>query len=852
MSEVSLASLLPIWRTAREAGVTYILTPSLGYVGGLELGTLDTRYAADAALASLGEGLARVVASAEDGTTLHFIYRAEVGAPEAELEEYEGLCAAAKAPALKAYVQGRVAWLRKRQMRRTRLYVFFSQDKAVMPRVKGMLGMPLVFGPTRKYGPKEHQAAVKGLGELRDRLMARLGGLGLGPRELTLDDVWRIHYELLNPTRAKAGIPPRVPPYDDFHSEASIRQHGDWLREYSEAELLVAEDVVETSRGCLRQGELYRRVHTLKVLPEGATEHDDGGMVLRAMRDATGPFGYTLAATVEVKHQAFAKWRLNAQHKSTEQVRKAFERWRSASVSQEAEDAAAQGGIRALFHEMQERSLKLAGLSVSILIEAPSVDALNRRSEVVKSAVQKARNMQVQDEEINQIPAFLAMLPSAGTYQLRKKGVTSGNAADLLPVSASWRGTRVAGSIFETPDGDSFRFDPCDDDLIPARHGVIVASTGSGKSFSMGMFALDFLATGVETVLIDNGWSWKGLTDVMGGVHVPISLSTPIAPFQAYGEMLDAKGKLDNTELDNLVRFIEVCVQDASRGAFDNIEKSVLSKALTWCYERRFKERPGERPLMSDFDAALGEVEWTHPDDKRIAEELRRRLEIFVSGIYSTFLNRPSKVDFSSPFLTFEMSQLGDNPSVRAIAMATVIEAISVRAKRRRRKTIVAIDEMHKYLRGDDATSAYFEYAWRTMRKYDTGMWAITQDLHSFVEGGGAGGAILRNSPLRIFLKHLEGHELVARHFRFSGRLAEAFKGLEMRGGHYSDVLVQFGEASQVVRLQVTPLAYWILTTHPKDKELMERARAKNPTLDQFTLLTELAARYPNGVVGAV
>lgn len=851
MSEVSHASLLPIWRTAREAGVTYILTPGLDYVGGVELGTLDTRYASGAALEGIGEGMARVVANAEDGTVLQFIYRAEVGAPEAELEEYERLCSAATAPVQRAYIKDRIGWLRARPLRRTRLFVFFSQDGSKLPKVRGALGSPLVYVLPRRYTQADHQASVKALGALRDRLVERLRGAGFMSRELTLDDIWTLHYQLLNPSRAKEGIPPRRVAYDDLHSEAVLRRQGDWLREYSEAELLVQEDLEDSQDNYFKQSGLYRRVHTLKVLPEGRTEHDDGGLILREMQEGALPLAYTLSATVAVRHQGLAKYRLNAQHRTSEQLRMVFARWSQRSVSQEAGDAAAQGGIKALFEEMQERSLKLTALSVSILLEAPSLELLNRRSEVVRRAVQKARNAEIQDETITQLPAFLSMLPSAGSYQLRKRGVTSANAADLLPLSAAWRGTRAAASVFQTPEGDVFRFDPCDEELIPARHGVVVATTGSGKSFTMGMFALDFLATGVETVLIDNGWSWKPLTDVMGGIHVPISLSTSVAPFQSYRDMLGEKGALDSMEIDNLMRFLEVCVQDATRGPFDNIEKSVLSKAVTWCYERQFKQRPDARPLIGDFDAALGAMEWTHPDDKRIAEDLRRRLEIFVSGTYATFLNTPSKLDFNAPFLTFEMSQLGDNPSVRAIAMATALEAISVRAKRRRRKTIVAIDEMHKYLRSDPATAAYFEYAWRTMRKYDVGMWAITQDLESFLQNEAAGGAILRNSPLRIFLKHGSDHHTVINHFRFPSRMAEAFRGLTMRAGHHSDIMVQFGEATQVVRLQVTPLAYWMLTTNPQDKALLQRARDKNPQLDQLTLLTEMAARYPHGLVGA-
>jgi hypothetical protein len=55
--ELSLADLVPLWRTLREQEVTALVTPSLDYVGGLELGTIDMGFAGDDHIAHFGEGL---------------------------------------------------------------------------------------------------------------------------------------------------------------------------------------------------------------------------------------------------------------------------------------------------------------------------------------------------------------------------------------------------------------------------------------------------------------------------------------------------------------------------------------------------------------------------------------------------------------------------------------------------------------------------------------------------------------------------------------------------------------------------------------------------------------------------
>ena len=99
-SESPLAALVPLWRTIREGGVTALVTPALDYVGGLELGTLDVRFAGDDQIASIGEALRSLVASLDDETTLHFIQRVEEGAEE-DIREYELTTAGAEGAALR-------------------------------------------------------------------------------------------------------------------------------------------------------------------------------------------------------------------------------------------------------------------------------------------------------------------------------------------------------------------------------------------------------------------------------------------------------------------------------------------------------------------------------------------------------------------------------------------------------------------------------------------------------------------------------------------------------------------------------------------------------------------------------
>jgi type IV secretory pathway VirB4 component len=299
------------------------------------------------------------------------------------------------------------------------------------------------------------------------------------------------------------------------------------------------------------------------------------------------------------------------------------------------------------------------------------------------------------------------------------------------------------------------------------------------------------------------------------------------------------------------VQFFEVCVQDRTRPPFDKVEKDAVSKAVRACYEQGFRSRPDERPLIGDFATALAQYPWSRPDDRRIAEDLVRRLEIFTTGIYREFLNKPSTLRFDVPLLTFDLAKVSENPTTRAVAMATMIQAISNRAQRRRTATLVEVDEAHEYLGSDDATEQFLGRCYRKMRKFGTGMWMISQKLNDFLGSRIGREAILGNSTIRLFLRHQKGnYGPVIDHFGLSPRAAAAFRGLDMKPGHYSDILLMYGAHTSVVRLALSPLAYWILTTDKADKDFLARAAEKNPLLDRLSLLQELAARYPNGVVG--
>jgi len=855
MRETSLAEHVPLWRTLHEEGVTALITPALDYVGCLGLQGIDTRFLKDDARVQRGEAVRELLAGLDEEVSLLALYRVHEDV-ETDIAAYQASVAPGSTPAVAAYVAAKVRWLRAQKLRRGELFLFFSRPDGNGPLDRGVLGAPLLFKNAERLSQEAHARRLKALRGLRDRLRARLAVAGVASHELEPSDVWQLHYELLNPGRSRTARAPSVELLDNLWTEALARKEGRHVLEYTEAECLCFESISE-ERGHFRQGDVLRRVATLKVLPESRTRHFLGQALQGLAHPLTGhPFGYTLAVAVRIRPQARAKFFLNQQHKLVSALRSVVHQMSGEDARRAVDDADKQGAILALFAELNAMSSKLADVSVSLLLDASSLEELDARTEAARSGFRLLGNSELLVEDVAQLPCYLALFPGAGSYQVRRKGCTTRNAADLLPLFVPWRGSQAADTLFTTPLGTTLRFGLFDATLGNAFHGLMCADTGAGKSLTAGALVTDAFIAGKDAILVDNGGSWARLTRLLGGTLIDVTLNTSLCPFLPYRDMVDREelaktgvARLDNALVQEVVSFLQVCVEDRELPSFSVPEQNLVGQAVARTYEDRFQGRPEERPLMGDFQDGLrrqAKDMGLHPEDRALAGLLVRRLDLFCNGTYARFLNRPSELRYDGRLLTFEMGAINKDALLKRIAFAAIMGAVTARAASRRNRTVCAIDEAHDYLGDSAAADAFLGKAYAKMRKFDVAMWSISQKFEDF-QRSRAAATIIGNSFLKLFLWHSSGWEVVRDAFGWPESVYREFRALQRVPFRYTDFLLVYGEHYATVRHAVPPLAYWLLTTHGDDKRLLERARAKNPHLDEFTLLQELAARYPAG-----
>lgn len=71
-----------------------------------------------------------------------------------------------------------------------------------------------------------------------------------------------------------------------------------------------------------------------------------------------------------------------------------------------------------------------------------------------------------------------------------------------------------------------------------------------------------------------------------------------------------------------------------------------------------------------------------------------------------------------------------------------------------------------------------------------------------------------------------------------------------MRRGEYTEALILHGEKHHfLARIVLSPLEYWITTSHPADQALERAIQRDQPHLSRLDQLRLLAARYPHGAL---
>ena len=147
----------------------------------------------------------------------------------------------------------------------------------------------------------------------------------------------------------------------------------------------------------------------------------------------------------------------------------------------------------------------------------------------------------------------------------------------------------------------------------------------------------------------------------------------------------------------------------------------------------------------------------------------------------------------------------------------------------------------------DESAASFVGDVFRTFRKYRASAIAISQTMDDFTKSRVAA-AIMPNSSIKWILKQKGAdQESLRLALQLNEREMLLIKGLESSKGHFSEALLMAEDKRQVVRIESTPLEYWLFTTDPTDLSYLAAARGKLPSNTDMEVLRECARERPCG-----
>lgn len=396
---------------------------------------------------------------------------------------------------------------------------------------------------------------------------------------------------------------------------------------------------------------------------------------------------------------------------------------------------------RVLREQLAKGAERFFQFSLYITLSARDEKDLNTMTERVCSTlgslliVAKKATLQMED-------AFKSTLPSCQDRLMITRNMDTTSLATTFPFTSSEL-TDNKGVMYGINEynGSLVIFDRFS---LENANMVVLAKSGSGKSFCVKLEALRSLMFGTEIIILDPEAEYANLAKAVGGEFLAFSPQSglKINPFDLALVFEEGQNELSQKilSLHGLFKII--------MGKMTPQQEAVLDQALVLTYKQKGitpdpATQKKEPPLMEDLYKTLVGME---TED---ALNLASRMERFVKGSLQGIFNQQSNVNLKNPFTVFCIKELED--ILRPVAMYIILDFVWQKIKKELKKRILIVDESWYLMKYPDSALFLYGLAKRA-RKYYLGLTTITQDVEDFLSSD-LGKSIITNSSIQILMK---------------------------------------------------------------------------------------------------
>jgi len=437
-----------------------------------------------------------------------------------------------------------------------------------------------------------------------------------------------------------------------------------------------------------------------------------------------------------------------------------------------------------------------------------------------------------------QLQSYLAMLPMMMTEGLyndmkllgRLHTMTAFNAMNIAPLQGEWKGTKTASLLLPGRRGQLALWHPMDNE--GGNYNIaITAAPGKGKSVLVSEMIVATLGAKGLVNVIDQGHSQQKTCKLLHGEFIEFKPGSLIClnPFSTI------------TNLNQSILMLKPIIANMARplrGVTEE-EMSYIEQAIKGAYEWE-----GNESTIKTVSKWLAE----RPSD--IAKNLSHLLYSYTEGTNAAIYEGKCSIDFSNPFIVWELLQLKSNKELRSNVLQLLIYQISEKMYQGNRSQIKSciIDEAWDLFDDDNSVAAKFiEAGYRTARKFNGNFISIAHSIADFHKNP-MSRAAFDCSDYKIILgqtdeaiNKLKEGNLMA----LDGYTERLLKSLRITQD-YSEFVIKSPDGLSLHRLVLDPFSRILFSTKGEEFDAVERLQKEGYSLIQAIEI--VASKFSKGI----
>ena len=659
-----------------------------------------------------------------------------------------------------------------------------------------------------------HDQSLKTLNGLAELLTSQLKQLGIDTARLGRAKSLDLLYKYLNPGRAE------VVPAFKYNPEQTLRSQ-------------VFFNACENNFDNIYLDGFYYRAVSLYVRPEDVSIIMLINFLNRIAPDADLSIAVLTADQDEMMRKLHLTDSLARNIDNMSGFKKNYE------AIQKSQDA------KQMMEDVKTSFQKVYFYKLAVIVKDRDLADLTARTNKILQLFQTIGEAGGVIDDMNHLNLFLSALPNNTHLNIRKHLFHSEAVSHMLPLSAEWKGTKRPNMLLLTDNNELLPFDLFDDSLS-AKHGLIIGQTGGGKSFATNYLLTSFFNESEKNhiIIIDVGGSYRKLCSLFGGQYLEVELSEKFA-FNPFPSKKFAVINEDPAafEIDtDVIAYVTGLTQKMLHlPQLAGKEQKIIETAVVNTYRNC---KTGQ-PLLGDFHKELTDFATADLDLKEIAREYARNLDIWVNGRYGKILNRKNALSIDNRIVVFDLQKLDSEKELQSVIFFIISSVIEGKLKDKSLKKMIVIDEGWKFF-NDEVGSMLIENLYRTARKFNAAIYSISQSPTDFLSTKAAN-SIISNTYLKFILKIKSGFELLEK-FGLNPQEIAKVRDLRIEKGVFSEIFLKFNDHSRVIKVQPSPVDYWICTTDPEDTQKEAAVRAAHAEYTTAQVIKTLAEGKKGGI----